>query len=67
MARWWLFIGSIAGLLGVAGGAFGAHALKARVSAQMLANFETGTSTCWCMLWHFWSSVSSPAGPAQPA
>lgn len=43
MARWWLFIGSIAGLLGVAGGAFGAHALKARVSAQMLANFETGT------------------------
>lgn len=43
MARWWLFIGSIAGLLGVAGGAFGAHALKARVSARMLENFETGT------------------------
>ena len=43
MARWWLFIGSIAGLLGVAGGAFGAHALKASVSARMLENFETGT------------------------
>ena len=43
MARWWLFIGSIAGFLGVAGGAFGAHALKARLSEQMLANFETGT------------------------
>ena len=43
MARWWLLIGSIAGFLGVAGGAFGAHALKARLSARMLANFETGT------------------------
>lgn len=43
MERWWLFIGSVAGFLGVAGGAFGAHALKARLSDQMLANFETGT------------------------
>ena len=43
MAQWWLLTGSIAGFLGVAGGAFGAHALKARLSEQMLANFETGT------------------------
>ena len=43
MDRWWLFIGSVAGFLGVAGGAFGAHALKTRLSEQMLANFETGT------------------------
>ena len=43
MAQWWLVIGSVAGFLGVAGGAFGAHALKARLSEQMLANFETGT------------------------
>jgi len=43
MERWWLFIGSVAGFLGVAGGAFGAHALKSRLSEQMLANFETGT------------------------
>ena len=43
MAQWWLVIGSIGGFLGVAGGAFGAHALKARLSEQMLANFETGT------------------------
>jgi uncharacterized membrane protein YgdD (TMEM256/DUF423 family) len=43
MARWWLLIGSVAGFLGVAGGAFGAHALKSRVSEQMLANFDTGT------------------------
>ena len=43
MAQWWLVVGSIGGFLGVAGGAFGAHALKARLSEQMLANFETGT------------------------
>jgi uncharacterized membrane protein YgdD (TMEM256/DUF423 family) len=43
MARWWLLIGSVAGFLGVAGGAFGAHALKSRLSEAMLANFETGT------------------------
>ena len=43
MARWWLLIASIAGFLGVAGGAFGAHALKARLPEQMLANFHTGT------------------------
>jgi uncharacterized membrane protein YgdD (TMEM256/DUF423 family) len=43
MARWWLLIGSVAGFLGVAGGAFGAHALKDRLSEAMLANFETGT------------------------
>jgi uncharacterized membrane protein YgdD (TMEM256/DUF423 family) len=43
MARWWLLIGSVAGFLGVAGGAFGAHALKSRLSEQMLANFDTGT------------------------
>jgi len=43
MARWWLLIASVAGFLGVAGGAFGAHALKARISEQMLNNFDTGT------------------------
>jgi uncharacterized membrane protein YgdD (TMEM256/DUF423 family) len=31
-----------AGFLGVAFGAFGAHALRARLSAEMLAVFETG-------------------------
>ena len=43
MARWWLLIASIAGFLSVVGGAFGAHALKTRISEQMLANFGTGT------------------------
>jgi uncharacterized membrane protein YgdD (TMEM256/DUF423 family) len=35
-------IGALLGALGVAGGAFGAHALKARLSPEMLAVFETG-------------------------
>ena len=43
MGRWWLLIASIAGFLGVAGGAFGAHGLRGRISDARLANFETGT------------------------
>jgi uncharacterized membrane protein YgdD (TMEM256/DUF423 family) len=35
-------IGAIFGFLGVAFGAFGAHALKRRLSPEMLAAFETG-------------------------
>ena len=35
-------LGGILGFLGVALGAFGAHALRARLSSEMLAVFETG-------------------------
>ena len=42
MERTFLLIGSVLGFLGVAFGAFGAHALKARLSSEMLAVFETG-------------------------
>jgi uncharacterized membrane protein YgdD (TMEM256/DUF423 family) len=42
MDRTFLLIGSILGFLGVAFGAFGAHGLRSRVSADMLAVFETG-------------------------
>src|ERR1700746_538284 len=41
MDRTFLLIGSILGLLGVVFGAFGAHALRSRLSADMLAVFET--------------------------
>jgi uncharacterized membrane protein YgdD (TMEM256/DUF423 family) len=37
-----LLIGSLAGALGVALGAFGAHGLRSRLSPDMLAVFETG-------------------------
>src|SRR5262245_31318150 len=41
MDRTFLFIGALLGFLGVAFGAFGAHALKSRLSPDMLAVFET--------------------------
>lgn len=41
-ARLLLGIASLSGFLSVALGAFGAHGLKSRLSAEMLAVFETG-------------------------
>lgn len=38
----WLGISSIFGMLGVALGAFGAHALRSRLEPRMLEIFETG-------------------------
>jgi uncharacterized membrane protein YgdD (TMEM256/DUF423 family) len=42
MDRTFLFLGSLGGFLGVGLGAFGAHALRGRLSPEMLAVFETG-------------------------
>lgn len=42
MDKTFFAIGAIVAALGVALGAFGAHGLKATLSADMLANFETG-------------------------
>lgn len=42
MDRTFLLIGSVLGFLGVAFGAFGAHAFRSRLSPDMLAVFETG-------------------------
>jgi uncharacterized membrane protein YgdD (TMEM256/DUF423 family) len=42
MNRTFLFIGALFGFLGVTFGAFGAHALRARLSSDMLEVFETG-------------------------
>jgi uncharacterized membrane protein YgdD (TMEM256/DUF423 family) len=42
MDRIFFIIGAVSALVGVAAGAFGAHALKDRVSAEMLAVFEVG-------------------------
>jgi uncharacterized membrane protein YgdD (TMEM256/DUF423 family) len=42
MDRAFFTIGAVLGALGVAAGAFGAHALKVRLSPEMLAVFETG-------------------------
>jgi uncharacterized membrane protein YgdD (TMEM256/DUF423 family) len=40
--RLFFVLGSISGFLGVALGAFGAHALKARLDTDLLATFEVG-------------------------
>ncbi len=40
--RLWLGIAAVNGALAVAAGAFGAHALEARLSPRMLEVFETG-------------------------
>lgn len=42
MARAFLLAGALAGVLGVALGAFGAHGLRGRLSPEILAVFETG-------------------------
>ncbi|HEY7283844.1 MAG TPA: DUF423 domain-containing protein [Vicinamibacterales bacterium] len=42
MDRTFLFLGGLAGFLAVGLGAFGAHALRGRLSPEMLAVFETG-------------------------
>jgi uncharacterized membrane protein YgdD (TMEM256/DUF423 family) len=42
MDRTFLLIGSVLGFLAVAFGAFGAHALKSRLTPEMLGVFETG-------------------------
>ncbi|MDO3675925.1 DUF423 domain-containing protein [Paenibacillus ehimensis] len=42
MNRTFVALGSICAFLSVALGAFGAHALKGRLAADMLANFQTG-------------------------
>jgi uncharacterized membrane protein YgdD (TMEM256/DUF423 family) len=42
MDRVFFTLGSISAGLAVALGAFGAHALRGRLAADMLANFETG-------------------------
>jgi uncharacterized membrane protein YgdD (TMEM256/DUF423 family) len=40
--RLWIVLGAASAFLSVAAGAFGAHALKARLSSELLAIFETG-------------------------
>ena len=42
MERIWLVLGAANAFIAVAAGAFGAHGLKARLTPDMLAVFETG-------------------------
>lgn len=49
MERAFLLIGAVSGLVGVALGAFGTHALRSRLAPERLAQFETGVRY---QLWH---------------
>jgi uncharacterized membrane protein YgdD (TMEM256/DUF423 family) len=40
--NFWIFLGCVSGLLSVMMGAFGAHAVKAKISAEMLSVYQTG-------------------------
>lgn len=42
MVRTFLVLGALSAAISVAAGAFGAHALKARLAPELLAVFETG-------------------------
>ena len=42
MTRLFIILGAVSGAIGVAAGAFGAHALRATLDARMLAVYETG-------------------------
>src|SRR5437588_5945051 len=44
MDRVFIVVGALSGFLGVALGAFGAHALRARLTSDMLQVFQTGVT-----------------------
>ncbi|HEX8264235.1 MAG TPA: DUF423 domain-containing protein [Pyrinomonadaceae bacterium] len=62
--RLFLALGAISALVGVAAGAFGAHGLKSRLSAEMLAIFETGVRYqmyhAFALLFVAWASSRFP-------
>jgi uncharacterized membrane protein YgdD (TMEM256/DUF423 family) len=50
-AKLFILLGALAGAAGVVLGAFGAHALKARLSTDMLAVWQTAVQ------YHFWHAL----------
>jgi uncharacterized membrane protein YgdD (TMEM256/DUF423 family) len=67
MDRLFVALGAISALVSVAAGAFGAHGLRARLSPEMLAVFETGAryqmSHALALLAAAWAATRWP-GPA---
>ena len=71
MDRVFALLGTLLALLAVALGAFGAHGLSGRVSAQDLGIFETGARYhmyhALALLFVAWASVRWPGGLTQAA
>ena len=71
MTRIFFLLGSLFALLAVAAGAFGAHALRARLTPELLAVFETGARY---QMYHAlalfvaaWASTRWPGRPVAAA
>jgi len=66
--RAFVVAGALSGLVAVAGGAFGAHALRARLSPDLLAAFETGvryhTYHALALFGAAWTHARWPVPPA---
>ncbi|HET6921780.1 MAG TPA: DUF423 domain-containing protein, partial [Anaeromyxobacteraceae bacterium] len=64
-------LGSLSALVSVAAGAFGAHALKARLGPDVLAAFETGARYqmfhALGLLAVAWAATRFPGGPVAAA
>jgi uncharacterized membrane protein YgdD (TMEM256/DUF423 family) len=71
MDRLFATLGAVSGLLAVAAGAFGAHALRARLSADLLAAFETGARYqmyhALALLLVAWAATRWPGPPVRAA
>jgi uncharacterized membrane protein YgdD (TMEM256/DUF423 family) len=63
--------GSLSAFLAVAAGAFGAHALRARLSPELLAAFETGARYqmyhALALLFLAWAVTRWPGAPVRAA
>ena len=71
MDRLFATLGAVSALLAVAAGAFGAHALRSRLSADLLAAFETGARYqmyhALALLLVAWAATRWPGPPVRAA
>jgi uncharacterized membrane protein YgdD (TMEM256/DUF423 family) len=71
MDRLFATLGAASACLAVAAGAFGAHALRNRLSADLLAAFETGARYqmyhALALLFVAWASIRWPGAPVRAA
>ena len=71
MERTFFLLGALSAFVGVAAGAFGAHGLKERLSAEMLAVFETGVRYqmyhAFALLAAAWAAARWPGAWANAA
>ncbi|HSR16397.1 MAG TPA: DUF423 domain-containing protein [Gemmatimonadales bacterium] len=69
--RTWLVLGALSAGIAVAAGAFGAHALRARLSPADLATFETGARYqmyhALALLAVAWLALRAPSSAVQAA